>query len=121
MGILYKLPRRPGADGRVYFSRPEIRELLSLYTRRVVAGEWRDYAIDADRDRVVFSVFKHSLACPLYTIEKFSRGAGYRLCSRGRRLKQAKTITEVLAALDGRPRLVGRSDTCGETKARAHQ
>ena len=110
MGILCRLPHSAASGGRVYFSRPEIRELLDLYTRRVVAGEWRDYAIGGERDRAVFSVFKHSLACPLYTIEKLSHGAGYRLSSRGRRLKQGQSISDVLAALDCLPRLVGGSD-----------
>ena len=30
----------------VFFNRQELRQLLEVYSRRVVAGEWKDYAID---------------------------------------------------------------------------
>src|SRR5262245_30273700 len=52
------------------FSRYELTEILLLYGRKVAAGEWRDYAIDFERDRAVFSVFRHASEVPLYRIEK---------------------------------------------------
>jgi hypothetical protein len=30
----------------IYFNRRELNRLLSLYSRRVACGEWRDFAID---------------------------------------------------------------------------
>ena len=45
---------------QVTFSRHELDRILSLYGRKVAAGEWRDYAIDFLKDRAVFSVFRRA-------------------------------------------------------------
>lgn len=92
--------------GGVAFSRQELRVIMDVYSRGVVTGEWRDYAIDMDSDRAAFSVFRHSLENPLYIIEKFAPENGFLLSGRGRRLRHADSITEILGALDRRPRLV---------------
>ncbi len=60
----------------VFFSRTELNQLLSLYSRQVMRGEWRDYAIDQRENAAVFSVFRHTQERPLYTIVKFAPGAG---------------------------------------------
>lgn len=52
------------------FDRRELKGILSTYFRMVVAGEWRDYAIDFRDDAAVFSVFRRSAECPIYRIEK---------------------------------------------------
>ena len=62
----YASPRQ----ARVYFERPELVRLLSLYGRMVAAGEWRDYAIDGLADSAVFSVLERDSEYPLYRIEK---------------------------------------------------
>ena len=54
----------------VFFDRPELDRLLRLYGRMVAAGEWRDYAIDGQREAATFSVFRRSGETPLYRIEK---------------------------------------------------
>src|SRR6185369_147253 len=62
----YASPRQ----ARVFFERPELTRLLSLYGRMVSAGEWRDYAIDGLSESAVFSVFERTSENPLYRIEK---------------------------------------------------
>ena len=59
--------------GRTRFDRPELNCILSLYGRMVVAGEWRDYAIDFGEEAAVFSVFRRTSEMPLYRIEKRPR------------------------------------------------
>jgi hypothetical protein len=54
----------------VFFDRPELDRLLRLYGRMVAAGEWKDYAIDGQREAATFSVFRRSGETPLYRIEK---------------------------------------------------
>jgi hypothetical protein len=54
----------------VFFDRRELDQLLRLYGRMVVAGHWRDYAIDGLKDAAVFSVFRRSSETPIYRIEK---------------------------------------------------
>ena len=96
---------------RVTFSREELRQLLDVYSRRVAAGDWRDYAIDYGPDRAIFSVFRHTADTPLYKISKTThRGAGSRFrytLSRGcEQLRRGPTIAAVVAGMDRRPRLV---------------
>jgi hypothetical protein len=88
---------------RIFFSRPELNQLLSLYSRQVARGEWRDYAIDQRDGAALFSVFRHTHESPLYTIVKTTPGAGrhgdYAVLSGRHRLAAGGSLGEVLAAL----------------------
>lgn len=92
--------RRPRT---VFFSRPELNLLLSLYSRQVARGEWRDYAIDQREGAAVFSVFRHTQESALYTIVKTASGAGrqgdFVLLSGRHRMASGKALGEVLASL----------------------
>jgi len=110
-------PRR-GAEFRasvpaneVTFSRRELDRILSLYGRKVAAGEWRDYAIDFLKDRAVFSVFRHACEVPIYRIEKNPRlerrqGAYSVITATGLILRRGRELDRVLGALDRSVRLV---------------
>jgi hypothetical protein len=63
-------PARGPAAERVAFDRRELNIILGVYGKKVAAGEWRDYALDFDRDRATFSVFRRSSESPLYRIVK---------------------------------------------------
>ena len=63
-------PPAPFPSRSACFDRKELAALLTLYGRKVAAGEWRDYAIDLNRDKAVFSVFRRTAETPLYRIEK---------------------------------------------------
>lgn len=56
--------------GPVFFERRELSQILRLYGRMVAQGEWRDYAIDSDKDQAAFCVFRRTAEAPLYRIEK---------------------------------------------------
>jgi len=45
---------------RVRFDRRELKRILDLYGAMVMAGEWRDYAIDFRSDVAVFSIFRRT-------------------------------------------------------------
>ena len=45
---------------RVRFDRRELKRILDLYGAMVMAGEWRDYAIDFRSDVAVFSILRRS-------------------------------------------------------------
>jgi Protein of unknown function (DUF2794) len=92
------------------FDRRELNEILALYGRKVAAGEWRDYAIDFDRDKAVFSVFRRASEMPLYRIEKQPRlarrqGAYSVITATGLVLKRGHELRRVLAALEKTVRL----------------
>lgn len=93
------------------FKRRELEMILGLYGRKVADGEWRDYAIDFERDRAVFSVFRRSSECPLYRIEKQPRlaqrqGAFSVIAASGLILRRGHDLSRVLSVLEKRVGLV---------------
>lgn len=89
------------------FNRQELNEILKVYGRKVVEGEWRDYAIDQLRERAVFSVFRRSSEFPLYRIVKqpklARRQGAYAVVSAGGAiLKRGHDLGNVLRVLEPR-------------------
>lgn len=93
----------------VFFNRLELNQLLSLYSRQVARGEWRDYAIDQRAGRAVFSVFRHAQAPPLFRISKKADAAGCgRLfeVTRGHEVvRAASSLADVLEIFRRTPRM----------------
>ena len=111
MGTLHHfhdLKRR--AQSPTYFSRTELNQLLSLYSRRVASGEWRDYAIDQQAGMAVFSVYRHTHDRPLFSIAKRRSPSGrnreFVVFSGWERLTRATTMNEALTVFDREPTLV---------------
>jgi hypothetical protein len=103
--------RQPAPASAVTFSRRELDRILSLYGRKVAAGEWRDYAIDFLKDRAVFSVFRHASEVPIYRIEKNPplerrQGAYSVISATGHIVRRGRELDRVLGALDRAVRLV---------------
>ena len=98
---------------RVFFSRAELDQLLQIYSRQVMRGAWRDYAIDQRDGMATFSIFRHSLESPLFTVVKSapgeSRHDAYALLQRRVRLAVGSTLREVLAELEREMRRGGRA------------
>ena len=88
--------------GRVFFDRHELRRLLEVYSKRVMSGEWRDYAIDQRGGAAVFSIFRHTFDSPLFAIAKHSDGkrCAYQVFSGSQKLKQSSTIEDALSVFD---------------------
>jgi len=98
---------------KVYFTRAELSQLLSLYTVRVAAGEWRDYAIDHCVGTAVFSVFRHSQDRPLFSIcksqAKTGRPVEFSVYDTRRRICVGADLSHVLAVFNRRLQLA----SCG--------
>lgn len=96
----------------VYFTKNELNRLLSVYSRRVIGGEWKDYAIDFGRGMVAFSIYGDVSGRPLFTIYKFAPGThrqgDYLLASGGSTIQRAPTLEAVLTPFDRRLSLVSR-------------
>jgi hypothetical protein len=93
------------AKPQIHFDRAELNRILNLYGRMVVAGEWREYAIDFLDDVAVFSAYRRTSEMPLYRIEKRPRlkdrqgqyavvGASGQILKRGHDLAQVLKILE---------------------------
>ena len=96
-----------------FFSRSELFKLLNLYSRRVMSGEWRDYAIDHDATQVTFSFYRNAAEHPEYAITKSAgqkeRPGPFVLRSGPRKIKQSQSLEEVIAAVEKRLHLVWSS------------
>ena len=95
----------------VSFDRRELATILNLYGRMVVAGEWRDYAIDFLRERALFSIYRRASERPLYVVEKNpklrARQGQYLVTSQdGRVLRRGHDLAAVLRVLEPKPSLV---------------
>ena len=114
-------PRHAGGNGQthsgtistatIFFDRRELDDILAVYGRKVAAGEWRDYAIDMDREKAVFSVFRRSSEVPLYRIEKVPKlarkqGAYSVIAAGGLNLKRGHELRRVLQVLESKLRVV---------------
>ena len=105
--------RQPPASHHTFFSRSELCKLLSLYSRRVVNGEWRDYAIDHDATQATVSFYRCTAGHPEFAITKT---AGHRdrpglfvLSSGPQQITQSPSLEEVISAVERQPRLVWSS------------
>jgi len=92
---------------RTFFERRELDTILQVYGRGVAAGEWRDYAIDADLERAVFSIFRRTAEAPVYRIEKQPalarrQGAWAVVGAGGLVIRRGRELSQVLKAFDRR-------------------
>lgn len=65
----------------IFFSKLELTSILSLYSKQVSKGFWKDYALDTQNGTAIFSIFRHTHDKPIYQIIK-------------KRLKGLKNINE---------------------------
>jgi hypothetical protein len=93
-----------GRGPEISFDRRELRIILTVYGSKVAQGEWRDYAIDFNHDKAVFSIFRRSSEVPLYRIEKQPRNAlrqgAYAVIAQGGMiLRRGHDLAQVLRVL----------------------
>ena len=110
---LIALAARPPAPpaGPVGFNRQELNQILHVYGRKVADGEWRDYAIDLDKDKAVFSIFRRTSEVPLYRIIKQPRSARRQglwslVTATGLILRRGHDLAECLRLIDRRLKIV---------------
>jgi Protein of unknown function (DUF2794) len=93
---------RPRA-GKVFFDRADLMRILSLYSRQVSRGVWRDYAIDHRSNMAMFSIYRRSQELPLFVITKVQlrgdRDPKYVLQSRNGQLASSRSLKDVLDVL----------------------
>jgi len=101
----------------LYFTRPELNQLLGLYSRHVARGVWRDYAIDHRDGQALFSVFRHTHESPAYSIVKSAASPGqgpaqgpeFLVLSGRQRLRVARTLPDALDYFRTRLALIAES------------
>lgn len=103
--------RQKPVPENVKFDRPELDQILRVYSFMVAGGEWRDYAIDHLPEKAVFSVFRRTSEMPLYRIEKDPKrarkqGAYSIVAASGMIVKRGHELATVLKAFDKAIKLV---------------
>lgn len=105
LGISSKKSKEPHINKLTAFSREELNQILTLYGRKVVSGEWKDYAIDTLKDQAVFSVYRKTNEIPQFTIIKIpklrhSNGVYQIKGQDGRILKRGSELSNLLKILE---------------------
>ncbi len=83
----------------VFFAKSELQALMSVYSENVMAGVWRDYAIDHQAGLAAFSIYRRAQERPLYTLAKQLIGPGtyeYLLFEEGKRRRRAGNLERLL-------------------------
>lgn len=110
MAQVYRFSDFRNAARRVAFTRHELNRILSLYSRRVIRGEWNDYAIDFRPGMAIFTIFAgrgHKARFVIAKTEvKPQRPQNFVVFSGQRSMKHGGSIDEVLSVFDRRPELV---------------
>ena len=93
--------------GQVGFDREELQRILDLYGRMVAAGQWRDYAMDFDRNAATFAAFRRTAERPQARIEKRPalrnrQGMWTLFGEHGQVMKRGHELANVLAPMERR-------------------
>lgn len=98
----------PGKSaGQIGFDRIELNRIMDLYGRMVVAGHWRDYAMDFDKNAACFSAFRRTAERPQTRVEKRpalrnKQGMWTLFGEHGQVLKRGHDLANVLAPVERR-------------------
>ncbi len=92
---------------QVGFDRCELARILDLYGRMVAAGEWRDYAMDFDKNCATFAAFRRTAEVPQMRLEKRPalrnrQGMWTLFGEQGQVLKRGHELAGVLAPIERR-------------------
>ena len=98
-------PHTQKKNTQVGFDRYELGAILNVYGQMVSAGHWKDYALNFEADRAVFSIFRRASEQPLYRIEKTpalrnKQGQFCVIASSGHILKRGRDLKTVLRIFD---------------------
>ncbi|MDA0367727.1 MAG: DUF2794 domain-containing protein [Proteobacteria bacterium] len=85
----------------IYFDRSELNQILSVYSRRVIAGEWCDYALNDGHHEAMFAIYKKRSRVPVFrVVKRRSAKARYAvLDSGGQVLRMSAELAAVLSVL----------------------
>jgi len=58
-------------NNKLFFSKLELSKILTCYSIGVSNGNWKDYALNFNKNEAIFSFYKHTLASPECILKKF--------------------------------------------------
>ena len=95
----------------ICFDKKEFEQLLSVYSRRVMSGDWKDYAIHHDTTMAAFLIYRNNSRQPSFTIVKRTASGSKLeyLVYQGRDcLRRSISLTDALSVLKRKLKIVRR-------------
>ena len=98
MSKIYHFSKYIKEKEKVSFSKNDLNLIISIYSKNVSNGIWKDYSINFEKNYAEFSIYKHSYAFPEFSIVKNKKKIFF-IYSRKQELKKSKYIKDVLNVL----------------------
>ena len=98
MSKIYHFSKYIKEKEKVTFSKKDLNSIISVYSKNVSNGNWKDYSINFERTYAEFSIYKHTHASPEFSIIKNKKKIFF-IYSRKQELKKSKYIKDVLNVL----------------------
>ena len=98
MSKIYHFSKYIKEKEKVTFSKKDLNSIISVYSKNVSNGNWKDYSINFERNYAEFSIYKHTHASPEFSIIKNKKKIFF-IYSRKQELKKSKYIKDVLNVL----------------------
>ena len=98
MSKIYHFSKYIKEKEKVSFSKNDLNLIISIYSKNVSNGIWKDYSINFERNYAEFSIYRHSYASPEFSIVKNKKKIFF-IYSRKQELKKSKYIKDVLDVL----------------------
>lgn len=93
----------------ICFEKREFDQLLSVYSQRVMSGDWKDYAIKHNPKMAAFLIYQNNSQYPSFTIVKRRAPTSkleYAVYHGRNRLKTSTSLTEALSILRRKLKIV---------------
>lgn len=93
----------------ICFNKRELEQLLTVYSRQVMSGEWKDYAIRHDPTLAAFLIYRNNSRQPAFTVIKHQTSGGKTefVVFHGReRLKRSDSLKDAVTVLNRKLKLV---------------
>jgi hypothetical protein len=93
----------------ICFNKRELDQLLTVYSRRVMSGEWKDYAIRHDPTMAAFMIYRNNSRQPAFTVVKRrlpGDNVEFLVFHGSERLKRASALKDTLSVLQQKLKLV---------------
>ena len=88
---------------KLYFSKVELSKILNCYSIGVSNGNWKDYALNFNKNEAIFSFYKHALASPECILKKFKENKKkrtfYQLSINNKKNSKFENIDQIIASI----------------------
>ena len=88
---------------KLYFSKVELSKILNCYSIGVSNGNWKDYALNFNKNEAIFSFYKHTLASPDCILKKFKENKKkrtfYQLSINNKKNSKYQNIDQIISSI----------------------